>query len=152
MAIKETAAPDPETLFRALKGEWQLERVSDDGAVFSGRAVFSACGTTALLLNESGTMLLPGGKALAASRQWLWRFHPPSGIDIHYHAERDNAVYHKLALILEGERWIAQASHLCEADTYFSRYAFIPAEFTMDHFISGPAKALVLKARYVRVG
>ncbi len=152
MESQETAVPDPETLFRALKGEWRLERVSDDGTVFSGRAVFSTCGNAALLLNESGKMLLPGGKALAASRQWLWRFDPPSDINIHYHAERDNAVYHKLALVLDGDRWIAKASHLCIADTYFSRYVFTPAEFTMDHFISGPAKALVLKARYVRIG
>ncbi len=140
----------PDEVFARLEGTWSLARVFSSGERMLGTAVFRAEPSRALLgYHEEGRMQLPDGRAFDGHRDYVYE-REASGFTVHF-AEQPRRLFHRIAIVPADGFFIGTASHLCEADTYDSRYIFrAGGHFELDHVVSGPRKDYVSRTVFTR--
>ena len=128
-----------------LTGRWRVARVIEDRlaggtARLVGEAVF-APDAEGLCYDESGTLTLPGGQSLAASRRYLWRF--GATVQVLF---ADGRLFH----ILDPRDPEAELVHLCGEDDYRGRYLVTATGWETEWRVRGPRKDQVSRIAYVR--
>ncbi|MDJ0945107.1 MAG: DUF6314 family protein [Kiloniellales bacterium] len=166
MGVEETvrrerraAAPAPEgawggpgAVFDRLAGRWEIARRIEPGGGLEGSAVFAPDGAGGLAYREAGELRLANGVTVAAERCYLYRPRP-DGFAV-YFAEMPPRLFHEIALTADRRGWRrGRARHLCAADLYLTRYAFLPdGRFVLRHRVRGPRKAYRITTWYRRGG
>ncbi|MEV6484729.1 DUF6314 family protein [Streptomyces sp. NPDC051576] len=142
--------PVPDVL-AYLSGSWRVRRsvrdlASGDEGDFSGTTVFGALPEGGLLHAESGMFTWQG---VARPAERTLRFLPgptPARAEVRF---GDGRPFHDLDLT--SGRWVAD--HPCSADLYRGEFTVLGADRWRTVWrVGGPAKDLVLRTDYRRVG
>jgi hypothetical protein len=138
----------PGDVFAGLKGDWKLSRRLDGRGWMEGTATFSDALDGNLAYHERGRVRLDT-QEFDAERKYI--FAPrPAGFAV-YFAEIPPRLFHEVELTRANGTLTGQASHLCAADLYRSRYEFLPdGRFTILHEVSGPRKGYSLSTSFAR--
>lgn len=141
---------DPSGL-AALDGAWRFDRRIDDLASMSGTAVFAADEPGRLTYREAGQLRLADGQSFQAERRYLFRARA-DGFAVFF-AEAPPRLFHDVVLTERQRIWSGEATHLCGADEYRSRYEFRPdGTFSIHHAVRGPRKSYRMETSYRRFG
>lgn len=138
----------PGDVFAGLKGEWKLLRRLDGRGWMQGTATFSDGADGNLAYHERGRVRLDA-QEFEAERKYVFAARP-AGFAV-YFAETPLRLFHEVELTLANGTLSGQATHLCAADLYRSRYVFLPdGRFTIDHEVTGPKKSYLLSTMFAR--
>ena len=160
--------------------ELQSEKPEYPTGVFEGEAWFHPRKPTLsnntlafdreYLYLESGTLKTDSGLSIPAYKSYAWRFsEEPEKVSVWFvkmDARTVDYLYHELSFVapaagglkvlLDGRvEWKAKGDHLCEADMYWTEYAFVlngvaVEKFEVVHRVQGPNKDYVSKTVYTR--
>ena len=128
-------------LFKMLLGSWSYERVFDNGNRGNGILEITKNNLFDLKYSESGLLYLNDGRALNSKRKYYFRLYEKK-LDIHFF-ERPKSLFQTMKLDQIDKSLIGNAIHLCEEDTYSSKYTFKldGKTFQIKHIINGPKKS-----------
>ena len=119
-----------------------------------GRATIALVEEGSALYQEAAQVTLANGQTLNGQQRYLYQRspHPVNGFDILF--DRTQQLFQSLKFSSSGNgRLTARASHLCEADSYFSEYELVgEGRFHVQHKVRGPQKDYVVRTRYIRIG
>jgi hypothetical protein len=140
---------NPERLFRALAGRWQLLRKVDPGGRLSGHATFTEEGEDTYHYREEGELTLDRhDDGLEATRDYIFHLEHAT-IAVYFGDGPDKGkLFHHLDF---HGLTRAEADHQCGQDHYHSLYEFdFPEEFRITHTVKGPRKDYVSRSVYRR--
>ena len=141
---------DPARVCDALRGVWSLSRQISDGSAMAGTAVFALAAGGSLAYREHGTLRRADGASFEAERRYLFRPRPDGFVVLF--AEAPPRLFQDIVLAPVDGVLAGDATHLCAADAYASRYIFRPdGSFSIRHAVRGPRKAYWLDTLYRRV-
>jgi hypothetical protein len=136
-------------VFDKLEGAWSLDRIVEQQATMAGVAEFQRLGAHRLKYREEGEVRLADGRVFDGHREYVFE-RDPSGFLV-YFAEEPPRLFHRIALIREGDTLAASATHRCAADHYDTLYQFLlDGSFVIQHTVSGPRKAYTSRTRFMR--
>lgn len=129
----------PNTVFDGLEGTWDLDRTIEGQASMTGTAVFTRLDTGMLKYREEGRIQLADGKTFDGHREYLFE-RAPGGFAVFF-AEQPPRLFHRIAIVRDGDALAGSATHLCTPDTYDSSYSFLgDGTFVIRHTVHGPRK------------
>lgn len=137
----EAFAPwgSPDAVFDRLEGAWSLDRTIEGQASMTGTAMFTRLDTGMLKYREEGRIRLADGKEFDGHREYLFE-RAPGGFDVFF-AEQPPRLFHRIAIVRDGDALAGSATHLCTPDTYDSSYRFLgDGTFVIRHTVLGPRK------------
>jgi hypothetical protein len=142
---------EPSRVFDLLRGAWSLSRQISEAASMAGMAIFTPAADDGLAYRECGTLRLANGTSFEAERRYVFR--PRRGGFTVFFAETPPRLFHDVLLSAAGEALSGEATHLCAADIYVSRYTFRPdGSFSIRHYVRGPRKSYCSDTLYRRLG
>ena len=119
----------------------------------AGRATITLVEEGTALYEETAQVTLANGQTLNGQQRYLYQRspHPVNGFDILF--DRTHQLFQSLKFSSSGNgRLTARASHLCNADSYFSEYELVGEDrFDVQHKVRGPQKDYVVSTSYLRV-
>jgi hypothetical protein len=138
-----------DTVFDRLEGVWTLNRIVEYQATVAGVAEFQRLSAHRLKYREEGEVRLADGNVFSGYREYLFE-RGPDGFLVFF-AEDPPRLFHRIALIREGDTLAASATHHCAADHYDSLYQFLlDGSFVIQHIVNGPCKAYTSRTRFMR--
>ena len=161
--------------FRAMQGNWSLQRkidsrhASSPGGIFKGAAHFHLREPTApsytseYLYIEEGKFTMDNGYEFPASRRYVYRYKESTDTISTWFVQEDNESAERLFNSFSFEKkldnpekgWIAKSSHWCDPDQYNSAVEFRFRGVGLDSFgttyvVSGPNKDYTHESWYHR--
>jgi hypothetical protein len=140
-------------VFDLLLGRWNFVREVSRQASMVGRATIALVEEGTALYEETARVTLANGQTLNARQRYLYQrsAHPVNGFDILFESTQNLFQSLKFSHVGDG-RLAASASHLCQADSYFSEYELVGEDrFYVQHTVRGPEKDYVVLTTYLRV-
>lgn len=132
----------PDAVFDRLAGNWRLHRTIEGQAEMKGTARFTALETGMMGYREEGRLRLADGNEFSAHKDYVFE-RAPDGFKVHF-SETPLRLFHGIVLRSDGGVLRGSATHLCQPDTYDSRYSFrADGTFTIQHIVHGPHKDYV---------
>ena len=138
-------------LFKMLLGSWSYKRVFDNGNKGNGILEITKNDLFDLKYSESGVLYLNNGRALNSKRKYYFRLFEKK-LEI-YFFEGPKSLFQTIKLDQIDKSLIGNAIHLCEEDTYRSRYSFKLDDktFQIKHIINGPKKSYKSITNYKKI-
>lgn len=143
---------EPDRLLESLAGRWSLQRVVEgqdtNRGSMQGIATFRRLESGFMAYREEGRLLLSGGDAFDAFRDYLYD-RIPGGFAVFF-SETPPRLFHEIRLRDAGaDTLTGEAEHLCGQDHYTTRYLFQPdGSFVVRHDVRGPRKDYTMTTRY----
>jgi hypothetical protein len=144
---------EPDDVLGHLDGSWSLERViegkgTNQGSM-NGTATFRRI-ETGLAYREEGRLILPGGEAFDAFRDYL--YDSVAGGFAVFFPETPPRLFHEIRLRHDAPgALLGEAEHLCASDHYATGYAFQPdGRFVVHHDVRGLRKDYTMTTVYAR--
>jgi hypothetical protein len=140
---------DRDALFDRLEGVWDLARNIEGQATMTGIAEYTRHGLDVLAYREEGRVLLAGGKAFDAHREYRFE-RAPRGFAVFF-AEDPRRLFHRIELACDSDALAGSATHQCAPDVYDSTYRFLAdGTFLVRHAVRGPRKDYVSATEFKR--
>ena len=134
-----------------FEGAWRLDRQIDDrrsgnGGTLTGEAQFVPMPDGRLNYVETGQLDFGTGNAMDAQQSFIWQGGDKGEIAVTF---SDGRPFH----VIEPDRMMPDASHLCHPDFYHVTYDFsVWPAWSVIWRVVGPAKDYRLISRYRRFG
>ena len=150
--MRDANSSSSRKVFDLLLGSWFFVREVSGQASMAGRATVGLFDEETALYQETARVALASGRTLNGQQRYIYRRSPDpvNGFDILI--ERTQQLFQSLKFSPSGNgRLTASASHFCQADSYFSEYAWNEEGiFHVQHTVRGPHKNYVARTVYTR--
>ena len=138
------------SILENLVGNWNLERLYDNGSKVIGTAHFTKHSATRFEYSEKGVMTLADGKKMTCARRYIYK--PiADGFEV-YFFENPTKLFQKIVLKKTNEVLCAEATHFCVKDMYSSSYKFFDdTYFEITHVVNGQKKDYTSKGLFKKI-